>query len=188
VELPRLYGVPASGFLTDLVPLAALFAFGAALDDVWRWRWPIVIAVAVLVTNNVMQWAVYRLNMPAADLARAVEPFLAAALIGAAIRPTTRLFARLEARPIEAVIACNALNIADALLTAVGVHGGLAVETNPIVNMIGLPTKIVLVAVVSVALLRTRPRALIWPCAALAAVVLWHVCGFLAQTPVAWWT
>jgi len=188
VELPRLYGAPGSGFLTDLVPLAALFVFGAALDDDWRRRWPIVIAVAALATNNLMQWVVYRLHMPAADVARAVEPFLAAALLGAAIRPATRLFARLEARPVEAVIACNALNIADALLTAVGVHGGLAVETNPVVNAIGLPIKIVLVALLSAALLRTRPRALIWPCAALAAVVLWHVCGFLAQTPVAWWT
>jgi hypothetical protein len=189
VELPRIYGVPgSSAFLTGLVPLAALFVFGAALDGAWRWRWPIVIAVAMLATNNFMQWAVYRFPMPVADLARAVAPFLAAALLGSAIRPANRLFARLEARPIEAVIACNALNIADALLTAVGVRGGLAIETNPIVNLIGLPTKIVVVALLSTALLRTRPRALIWPCVALAAVVLWHVCGFLAQTPFAWWT
>lgn len=188
VELPRLYGVPESGFLTALVPLAALFVFGGAIDDIWRWRWPIVIAVPVLATNNVMQWAVYGFHMPVADVARAVVPFLAAALLGTAIRPTTRLFARLEARPVEALIACNALNMADALLTAVGVHGGLAVETNPVVNTIGLPIKIVVVALLSAALLRTRPRALIWPCVALTAVVLWHVCGFVAQTPIAWWT
>jgi hypothetical protein len=188
VELPRLYGVPESGFLTALVPLAALFVFGAALDDGWRWRWPIVIAVPVLATNNFMQWAAYGFHMPVADVGRAVVPFLAAALLGAAIRPTTRLFARLEARPVEALIACNGLNLADALLTAVGVHGGLAVETNPVVNTIGLPIKILLVGLLSGALARTRPRALIWPCAALTAVVLWHVCGFLAQTPIAWWT
>ena len=60
VELPRMNGAGGSGFLTDLVPLAALFAFGAALDERWRGRWPIVLGVAVLATNDFMQWAVIR--------------------------------------------------------------------------------------------------------------------------------
>ena len=55
-------------------------------------------------------------------------------------------------------------------------------------RLIGLPVKVALVALLSVALFRERPRALIWPCAALAGVVVWHLAGFLAQTPFVWWT
>jgi hypothetical protein len=109
-------------------------------------------------------------------------------VFGASISPLIRVFQRLETHPTEALIACNVLNVTDALLTAIGVHGGIAVESNPLVNAMGLPLKILLVALVSAALVRTRPRALVWPCAVLAGVVLWHLAGFLAQTSVAWWT
>jgi hypothetical protein len=187
VELPRLYGVPAASFLFALAAPAAVFAFGALVDEHWRWRWPVVIAVAVVATNNFAQWVVWGGSERPAMLARDVAPFVIAAAAGAAIAGGTRLFAHLDARPIAALIACNVLNAGDALLTAVGVRGGLAVETNPVVRMIGLPSKLVLVALLSVALLRTRPRALVWPCAALAGVIVWHCAGFLAGTPLAWW-
>jgi hypothetical protein len=188
VELPRLYGVQTLGFLDDLVPYAAMFAFGAALPSRWRWRWPTVFAVPVLATNAFAQWAVWHVPESPMSLVRAVLPYLAAAVFGASIRPLIRVFQRLEAHPTEALIACNVLNVTDALLTAIGVHGGIAVESNPLVNAMGLPLKILLVALVSAALVRTRPRALVWPCAVLAGVVLWHLAGFLAQTSVAWWT
>jgi Domain of unknown function (DUF5658) len=188
VELPRLYGVPSSGFLVELVPYAALFVFGAALEEQWRWRWPVVFAVPILATNDFMQWAVYRIPYPAASLMRVVSPFVAASVFGASIRPFARVLTRLEARPTQALIACNALNVADAVLTLIGVRGGIAAESNPVVNAIGIPLKIVLVALLSAALARTRPRALVWPCAVLAGVVVWHLAGYLAQTPFAWWT
>jgi hypothetical protein len=187
VELPRLYGVQTLGFVDDLVPYAAMFAFGAALPR-WRWRWPAVVAVPMLATNEFAQWAVWHTPVSLMSVARAVLPYLAATGFGASIKPLIRLFRRLAAHPTEALIACNVLNVTDALLTAIGVHGGIAVESNPLVNAMGLPLKILLVALVSLALARTRPRALVWPCAALAGVVVWHLAGFLAQTSIAWWT
>ena len=115
VELPRLYGVPESSFVSDLVPFAALFTVGAALSGRWRRRWLIVIVVPVLLTNDFMQWAVFRIPTPMADLLREILPLVFATALGASITPMRRAFARLESRPVEALIACNALNVVDAL-------------------------------------------------------------------------
>lgn len=76
--------------------------------------------------------------------------------------------------------ALNALNIADALLTTIALRAGVAVEANPVVRTIGMPGKVVLVAVAGWALYRLRPRALMVPIAALALVVLWTSLNLLA--------
>ncbi len=55
----------------------------------------------------------------------------------------------------------------------------MAAEANPVVvDIIGLPGKVVLVAVASWLLYRLRPRALWWPTTALAVVFVWHLAGW----------
>lgn len=73
----------------------------------------------------------------------------------------------------------NALNLADALLTSIALRAGVAVEGNPIVRAIGIPGKIVLVAVAGWLISRLRPRALLVPIAALALTVAWTVVNLL---------
>ena len=67
----------------------------------------------------------------------------------------------------------NALNLADALLTTVALRSGMAVEANPVVQLIGMPGKIVLVAVAGWLVYRLRPQALVIPIVALSLVVAW---------------
>ena len=69
--------------------------------------------------------------------------------------------------------AVNGLNVADALLTDLSIRWGLATELNPVASALGTWGKLGLVAVASYVLYRIRPRALLWPALALAAVVLY---------------
>lgn len=77
------------------------------------------------------------------------------------------------------LILLNVLNAADATLTQIAVGSGVATELNPLVATFGMPVKIVLVAAASVLIYRLRPRALIWPTLALAAVTVWHLFGLI---------
>ncbi|HEX2296348.1 MAG TPA: DUF5658 family protein, partial [Actinomycetota bacterium] len=61
------------------------------------------------------------------------------------------------------LVALNVLNLADALLTFVLTRAGVAVEANPLVEVLTLPGKVALVAVLSVVLWKLRPRALSIP-------------------------
>ena len=72
-----------------------------------------------------------------------------------------------------------ALNLADALLTTVALRSGVAVEANPVVRAIGMPGKIVLVALAGWLISILRPRALIVPVAALAVTVAWTAANLL---------
>jgi hypothetical protein len=80
------------------------------------------------------------------------------------------------------LIILNALNIADAILTYVAIRREGAAEANPLIDVIGLPGKIALVALATWLLARLRPRALIWPALGLAAVLAWHVAGYLVSS------
>ena len=73
----------------------------------------------------------------------------------------------------------NALNLLDALLTAVLIKKGIAGEANPIVASIGWHGKFALVLAASLVLDRLRPRALALPCVALSAVVCYSAAGFV---------
>jgi hypothetical protein len=57
------------------------------------------------------------------------------------------------------------------------VRSGHAYESNPVIEAIGLPAKLVLVGVLSWILYRRKPGALIWPTAALLWVAAYHVAG-----------
>ena len=76
--------------------------------------------------------------------------------------------------------ALNALNVADALLTTIALRAGVAVEANPVVRTIGMPGKVVLVALAGWALYRLRPGALAVPIVALALVVTWTAANLVA--------
>ena len=76
--------------------------------------------------------------------------------------------------------ALNALNLADALLTSIALRDGVAIEANPVVRAIGMPGKIALVAAAGWLVYRLRPRALIIPIVAFAAVVAWTAFNLVA--------
>jgi len=71
----------------------------------------------------------------------------------------------------------NALNVVDAGVTWLLLDRGTGIELNPVINMIGLPAKVVLVAAGSIIIYRVRPRALPLLALPLAAVVAYHSFG-----------
>jgi hypothetical protein len=71
----------------------------------------------------------------------------------------------------------NGLNLVDAALTMVVLRAGIALEANPFVRLIGLPGKLILVAVASAILVRLRPVALLIPIAGMLAAVGWTLTG-----------
>ena len=81
------------------------------------------------------------------------------------------------------LVALNALNLLDALLTYLVTRAGLAVEANPLVEWMTLPGKIAFVAALSVALWKLRPRALVIPIAGYSAVVAYTIVGALWVSP-----
>ncbi|MDQ3982612.1 MAG: DUF5658 family protein [Actinomycetota bacterium] len=82
-------------------------------------------------------------------------------------------------RSIALVVALNALNLLDALLTFALTEAGVAREGNPLIGWLTLPGKIVLVAALSFLLWRLRPRALIVPVVAYALVICYTLAGAL---------
>jgi hypothetical protein len=80
-------------------------------------------------------------------------------------------------RAIRDLLLVNGLNVVDAVSTWLLLERGTGVELNPVINLIGLPAKIALVAVSSIVLYRVRPQALRWLALPLAAVVAYHAFG-----------
>jgi len=71
----------------------------------------------------------------------------------------------------------NALNLVDATLTSIVIRAGVATEGNPVVTWMGIPGKLILVAVAGAFLAHVRPAALIVPVVAMGAVVAWTLVG-----------
>jgi hypothetical protein len=88
---------------------------------------------------------------------------------------------RRDERRLETMllIAVNGLNVADAILTEIGIRSGRVAELNPLVSDMGSLGKIALVGLLSLALYRLRPRALVWSTVPLAIVVAYHAYGAL---------
>jgi hypothetical protein len=78
-------------------------------------------------------------------------------------------------------VSLNVLNVADAALTVFATHQKQAAEMNPVIGVIGLPGKILLVALACWLVVRIRPDALLWPTLALAAVLVWHLGGYVVN-------
>ena len=111
-------------------------------------------------------------------------PFVAMTAVGVAYGPMSRAFERLRDAPLAAVILLNVLNVADAVLTWIAVRSHQAVEANPVVRLLGLPAKVLIVALIGVILYRVRPRAIVWGVAVLVAVIAWHVAGLYLTATV----
>lgn len=109
----------------------------------------------------------------------AAGPFLAGVMLASAWEPLATTFRRERTRPLHLLIAVNALNLSDALLTAIATRSGSALELNPLIRYGGLPLKLVFVGVLSWLLYRRRPSALVWPAIVLFWVVLYHVNGLV---------
>jgi len=108
-------------------------------------------------------------------------PLVAVGLVASAWQPLAWLLRRAKERPLSLVIAVNVLNVGDAVLTALAVSSGGALEANPVVRLAGLPAKVALVGLLTWLLYRRRPPALVWPAAALVAVSCYHVTGILVN-------
>jgi len=79
--------------------------------------------------------------------------------------------------PLTLLVVVNVLNIADAVFTWVLVRRGTGEELNPIVDAIGLPGKVLGVAIGTYVLYRIKPDSLRWALIPLAAIVAYHVMG-----------
>jgi hypothetical protein len=184
-----------NGFGPDLslTVCVAILGFGLGARRPW-WPWAhllFVAAVGGMLSEVLYPLAVDWLSASPGDAGSvtanaayaAVEgmPLAMIVLLASAHEPLGRLLARLEATPLILLIAVNVLNLADAVLTAVAVHAGDAVELNPLIRIVGLPAKLVLVGALSWTLYRRRSRALIWPAAALLAVLAYHVSGLVVN-------
>ncbi len=97
--------------------------------------------------------------------------------------PGTAPTPRRHRTDIVLLLALNALNLLDAVLTYLVTRAGMAVEANPLVEAMTLPGKIVFVAALSLVLWKLRPRALVIPIAAYGAVVAYTIAGALWLSP-----
>lgn len=80
---------------------------------------------------------------------------------------------------IALLVALNALNLLDAVLTYFLVRTGVAAEGNPVVEWMTLPGKVAFVAALSLLLWKLRPRALVIPLVGYAGVVCYTIAGAL---------
>lgn len=161
------------------------FVFGAALAMPRRRWWLGVGGVPLLVGAPWICQEWFHPRYPTNTgplLAYAVAVFA-----GASIRPMATMWRRAMERPVTLLVACNVLNVADALLTAIGLDRGTVIESNPVIDRIGLLPKIAIVGIASALIYRARPRMLVWPTAVLAGVLVWHSVGYLAGNRFLWW-
>ena len=104
----------------------------------------------------------------------------------APVRVSTRgrvaLLQPLQGEALLTYLVLNVLNILDALLTWYVLRRGLAIEGNPVIGVIGLPGKIVLVAIAGCIVAHLMPRSLIVPIVALGLVALWTLTGVIITT------
>lgn len=89
------------------------------------------------------------------------------------------LLRREARRPLALLVMVNALNIVDAILTWLGQANGTLEEANPIVARSGLLPKVLLVAVLSAIVYRTKARWLTVPIGVFAGLNLYHLGGLV---------
>jgi hypothetical protein len=173
----------------DLPAVAAIGALGIVIGTARRW-WPwLHVLFAVLVTGALtsLLWFVVNPDPTFSELSAvpyiAVDtwPIVVIGLIASGWQPLAWVLRQLQERPLRLVIAVNALNVVDAVMTTLAVRSGGAVEANPLVRFGGLPLKIVVVGVLTGLLYRRRPASLVWPAAALLWVACYHVSGIFVN-------
>jgi hypothetical protein len=169
--------------------LAAVATGGLLVGTERRW-WPWLPVLLALFVTGALGWMWYPILFPDPDVSFSQAwpyvlgmtwPTVAVGLVASAWQPLAWLLRRAKERPLSLVIAVNVLNVGDAVLTALAVSSGGALEANPVVRIAGLPAKVALVALLTWLLYRRRPAALVWPAAALVAVSWYHVTGILVN-------
>jgi len=173
----------------DLKALAAVALMGLILGTPRPWTPWFQILVA-LVLGQSLAWALdslvwsdpsYGLRDALPWLAAETWPVVAAGLIASAWQPLAAAIRWLRARPVRLLIAVNALNLADAVMTQLAVTSGGALESNPVIRMVGLPAKILVVGALTGLLYRRKSTALIWPFVVLLWVIGYHVAGMFVN-------
>jgi hypothetical protein len=141
--------------------------------------WPLLVVPILLVTT----WLADLVSMHRLLLFDVHGDALvfAVTLLGAAWHPLARLICRFRNRT-SLLWTLNTLNIADAALSAVVVGSGIGAESNPLVRVVGLPVKVIAVAIAGSLIARVRPKALLWPVIVLAGVIAWHVTGIVVSS------
>jgi hypothetical protein len=170
-----------------LIPLVetsvACFLFGLlAGRSRPGWPWARLLVPALLVGSDLARLTPFLGGEPGSQvgnlLALPLGPAVLVTLAGSLWQP---LGDRLRGDPRTSgfflLVVVNGLNAADAVLTEVAVRTGQAAELNPVASGIGTVGKLALVGAASYLIYRIRPRALVWPAAALAAVILYHAAG-----------
>jgi hypothetical protein len=175
---------------TDLRTIVPVGVLGLALGVARPW-WP---WLHVLFAAFAFGWLGWLINLviwpdpgyPFVDalpyLLEQSWPIVAVGLIASAWQPLAWVIRKLQEQPFRLAIAVNALNLVDALMTLVVVRSGSAYESNPVVQVIGLPAKVALVGLLTWVLYRRKPTALVWPFAALSLVACYHVAGIFVNS------
>lgn len=161
---------------SEIARLAPFFVMGLlAVRRPW-WPWAVPLLALAGQAHFLVPMLHARQLPPIGDLQWLWQSVIAAG-IGSAWPLTVRVLSAAPRRPVALALAVNALNIADAVLTVGAVRTGEAVEANPVVDALGMPFKILLVAACTVWLNRRRPNALVWPFLGLSGVFAWHLTG-----------
>jgi hypothetical protein len=159
-----------------------LVAFGACIS-LAGWRWLLAILPASLLFAGVVH-SLLTPEMPAFPGWVTTWVFLSALAVEASLwLPAARLVQRFEARPAWLFAMINLLNVLDAVFTWFVVSSGRGTEANPVIRALGLPIKVVVVALASGLILRLRPKWLWVPLVAMVAVNIWHLSGLVINQP-----
>lgn len=153
------------------------FLLGLILSRTRTWAFVGCIAVPILITEG--NFGGWFWTNPSGW--KSVIPFIGVAFLGAIRHPFDTWIKHLDTHPFQSFVALQSLNVADALLTALGLHQGSITEANPAARFIGMPLKIVLGGVAGWLLYRWRPRLLLIPIVVLAGVVVYHVGGLVVN-------
>jgi len=158
--------------------MVPLFLFGLLLGmsrPARPWLWAAAVVPLLLMTSWVEVFYYSGVGV-VTTLAKSL-PWVGLTALGLAPGPLGVVLEAARDRRILLAVAVNVFNVGDAVLTFIETHSIGVREANPVINGIGLPAKILLVAVITLVLARRRPRVLLWPALALLGVVGWHIAG-----------
>jgi hypothetical protein len=181
LEAIRMYVDPAT--------LGAVAVLGLVLGVTrpwWPWLHVVFAAFTVGFLGLVLDFLLwpdpgYRLGDALPYALEELWPVVAIGVVASAWQPLAWMIRTLQHRPLRLLIAVNALNVVDAVMTFLAVRSGGAFEANPVVRFAGLPAKIIVVGLLTWLLYRRKPSALVWPFAALLWVAGYHVAGILVN-------
>ncbi len=173
----------------DLRAFVAVGAMGIGLGTARPW-WPWLHVLFAALVSGAFVWFWLSLVFPDPGystidylpyMAEVAWPMVVVGLLASGWQPLAWLLRRLDEQPFRLLVAVNLLNVVDAIMTAIAVGSGGALEANPVVRLAGLPAKVIVVGMITWLLYRRRPSALVWPAVALLWVVAYHVGGTLVN-------